>query len=356
MSRATRRGFTVAHVRDGTRASQAGVVEVGGAVRLNPCMRTVATAAILTASIAALAACSEGSPDPAPATSAASPSPTASSTDEAAAASAAPEPGVYAIECDPAGHVRTDAVTILGPDDYRVGGWNHINGVGSFSGALLEPRDYAISAENYVEQPDCGGQRALETVMVKKTYDWDRQHANGIEATFPAEQLTFGSFTDIVLEVRVDGESTAIPSADDLAATYGDLLDPDQLSALDAQQINLELTLFGDGADAGAQTMNAGTIVSIDPDESAGGWVRVAVPRDDLSFYTETDYVRTDLAPDEHGALQIDGLRINPETAEGATVRRLQTEAGDEFEVTAAPETLKEMGLTFALIQVGHDA
>jgi hypothetical protein len=318
----------------------------------------VATLAVLSA----LTACSAGEPEAinptAPASGGTDTSPVATATalPIPTVASAAPEPGVYAIECDPAAHARSDAVTVLSETDYRVGGWNHVNGVGSFETVQLEPRDYAISAENFVAQPDCGGQKALGTVLAKKTYDWDRQHANGMEASFPAENLTFGEVGDVVLEVRVDAATTAIPSAQDLAAAYGDLLDAAQLEALDAQQINLELTLYGDGTDAGAQTMNAGTIVAVDPVEFADGWVRIAVPREDLTFYTETDYVRTEVAPDQHPTVLVEGLRINPETAQGATVRRLLADAGEDFDVTAKPELFKEMGLTFSLIQVGRGA
>ncbi|WP_203653683.1 hypothetical protein [Demequina activiva] len=323
-------------------------------------MRIGAVAAVL-ASTAALAACSAGDPpalNPTADAPVASTSPvaTATATPQPSLASAAVDPGVYAIACDPAGHARPDAVTVLSETQYRIGGWNHLNGVGTFASARLAPTEYAISAQAFVEQPDCDGQRALETVLVKKTYDWDRQHANGMEASFPAESLTFGEVSDIVLELRVDAATTAIPSASDLAAAYGDVLDEKQLGELDAQQINLELTLYGDGAGAGAQTMNAGIIVAVDPAEFADGWVRVAVPREDLTFYTETDYVRTEVAPDAHATLLVEGLRINPETATGATVRRLVTGVGGEFDPAAKPELLKEMGLTFALIQVGRSA
>jgi hypothetical protein len=50
----------------------------------------------------------------------------------------------------------------------------------------------------------------------------------------------------------------------------------------------------------------------------------------------------------------VQGLRINPETSEGATVRRLVTERGDEFDPQAKPELFKEMAMTISLIEVGR--
>ncbi|WP_297082732.1 hypothetical protein, partial [uncultured Demequina sp.] len=286
--------------------------------------------ALVVATAIVLAGCSGDGGTGVGLTASALPDPAVTVTDapDPATTSAPVDAGVYAIECDPADHARADAVTVLGPGEWRVGGWNHITGVGSFAGAALAPTDYAITAENYLEQPDCGGQRALETVLVKKTYDWDRQHANGIEATFRTAGLVFGDVQDIVLELRVDADRTAIPTAADLEEAYGALLAGDQLAALDTQEINLELTLFGDGTAAGAQTINAGAIVAVDPLEFTDGWVRVAVPREELTFYTETDYVRTNVDAGAHGGIVVEGLRINPETAEGATVRRLMIEAG----------------------------
>ena len=331
-------------------------------------VRRGGTVAIAAMSVLVLAACTTGLESGATATPSATvagseqgatgagsePASSATATPPGTLASAALEPGVGATTCDPARHARAGAVQILGPDDYRVGGWSHLTGVGALGVAALEPAQYAITAEHYVEQPDCGGQRALETVLVKRTYDWDRQHANGIESGIATAGLVFDQVQDVRLELRIDAGTTAIPTAQELADAYGGMLTTDQLTELDGQQVNLEVTLFGDGAHAGAQTMNAGTVIAIDPVAFADGWVSVVIPRDDLEFYTESDYVRTPVEPEQHGTLAVEGLRINPETATTATVRRLVTEDGGDFDPAASPELLKEMGLTFSLIEVGR--
>ena len=268
-----------------------------------------------------------------------------------ATASAAFPDNVTTVTCDLATQANPDAIAVLADPEWRVGGWNHVNGVGSFATTKLEVGDYAISAENWLADPTCAGARTLTTVLAKKTYDWDQQHANGIESSFPTEHLTFGEVTNLVLVLRFDPERSYLPGADELSAAYGDLLTPDQLASFDSGQINMELTLFGEGATADQPFMNAGLIIEVDPDQAAQGWVRVQIPRWQLIFYTEENYERTEVTASEWQDLTVQGLRINPETSSGMTVRNYLL---DDFDVTAKPELFKEMAVTFALIEVGR--
>lgn len=256
--------------------------------------------------------------------------------------------GVYAIECGADVH-SPSAVAVLSPDVYRVGGWNHVNGVGSFETVALEPRDYAISANNYQPDATCGGAKTLSVVLAKKTYDWDRQHANGLESQFAGEGLTFGDVEAVVLELRFDASRSVLPQATDYQERYGDLLTPEQLAELDGGKVNLELTLFGSGATAEQPFMNAGTIIEVAPAQFGDGWVRVKISRDELTFYTEKSYERTDVGAHQHQDLLVQGLRINPETSSGNEVR---VYLGDAFDVKAKPELFKEMALSFHVIEV----
>lgn len=257
------------------------------------------------------------------------------------------------MECDLEVQSRSssDAVTILGDPTWRVGGWNHVTGVGSFETVRLGIGDYRISAENWIADPNCAGSKTLETVLLKKTYDWNQQHSNGMEAAFVTEGLTFGDVTDIALVVHFDPTRSHLPDAAELGAAYGDMLRPEQLAELDNGMINLELTLFGEGATAEQPFMNAGLIVEIDPALASAGWVRVQVPREALVFYTEDNYVRTEVGADAFRDLVVEGLRINPETSSGLVVRHF---LGEAFDPAAKPELFKEMALTFALIEVGR--
>jgi hypothetical protein len=277
-----------------------------------------------------------------------------SETSSSPSASSAPEPsfepGVYAIECNSAASARASAVQLLGPNVYAMGGWSHLTGVGQFANAALSVGDYRITSDNYVPDPTCADHKTLSVVLVKKTWDWDRNHANGMESAFPQEHVTFGDVTDITLEMRLVAERTSIPSADALAASYGDVLTAGQLAQLDNQMVNLEVILFGQGATADRPFMNASAAVSVDPTEFADGWVRVKIPREDFEWYTEDNYVRTPVDADEHQGLAVQGLRINPETSSGLTARHFM---GDNFDPSARAELFKEMGLAFALIGVG---
>lgn len=261
--------------------------------------------------------------------------------------------GVTPVQCELAEQSRPEphGITVLGEPTWRVGGWNHVNGVGSFATAKLGIGDYRITAEKWLPDASCGGAKTLATVLIKKTYDWNQQHSNGMEAAFVTEGLTFGDVTDLVLVVRFDPARSHLPTAAELQAAYGDLLTPEQLAELDGGAINLELTLFGEGATKDHPFMNAGLIVEIDPALASAGWVRVQIPREDLLFYTEDNYVRTEVGADEFQELLVEGLRINPETSSGNVVRHY---VGDAFDTTAKPELFKEMALTFALIEIGR--
>lgn len=241
----------------------------------------------------------------------------------------------------------------MGEGTWRLGGWSHVNGVGAFETVTRPIADYRITAENWLADNTCGGAKTLAVVLTKKFYDWDRQHANGMEAVISSDGLTFGEVTDIVIEFRFDAEGSRLPNHQELLATYGHLVTADDISALDDGSINLELTLYGAGATADAPFMNAGTIISVDPALASDGWVRVQVPREQLTFYTEENYARTEVGPDQWQELTVAGLRINPETSSGNVLRHT---LGDAFDTTAAPETLKEMALFFGLIEVGRSA
>ena len=77
------------------------------------------------------------------------------------------------------------------------------------------------------------------------------------------------------------------------------------------------------------------------------------VPREDLTFYTEANYERTEVGSDQHQDLLVQGLRINPETSSGNEVR---VYVGDDFDVKAKPELFKEMALAFHTIEVERAA
>lgn len=256
--------------------------------------------------------------------------------------------GTYAIECGADEH-DPDALELLSADAYRVGGWNHVNGVGAFETVALESGDYAVSAQQYLPDATCGGEKTLNLVLAKKTYDWDKQHANGIESEFAGDELTFADVEAVVLDIRLDSSRSVLPTAAEYETAYGDLLTPAQLAELDGGHVNLELTLFGQGNTAEHPFLNAGVMLDIDPAEFADGWLRVRVPRDELSFYTEKSYERTPVGADEYQDLLVQGLRINPETSSGNEVR---VYVGDAFDPQAKDELFKEMGIAFHTIEI----
>ena len=265
------------------------------------------------------------------------------------------EHGTYIVDCNTVETARPDgdALQLLSHDVYQLGGWNHINGVGSFENVARGVGEYKITAANWLPDESCTDLNTLQTTLVKTTYNWDKQHANGFEARFPTAGLTFGDITDVVLEFRIRPEDTYIPSQEELAAAYGDLLTDAQLADLDQSMVNLEITLYGMGATADQPFMNAGIMVSVDPAEFDDLWVRVQIPREDFYWYTIDTDERTPVTIDDWQDLGVGGALIVPETHLRNTVRHL---IPDEFDGQLKPELFKELGLTFALIEIGRVA
>ncbi len=269
----------------------------------------------------------------------------------ASGTSAAPQGGVDRITCDPAANARPDdaAVRLLGAGAYTIGGWNHASTASD--GLALPATRYRISGDYFQPDETCGGERTLDLVLVKRLVDWYDQHVNGVESTFRGEELRFGDVTDITLELRLRPEHTALPAPDDVAAGLAGVLTPEQLAELDSGLISLGLTLFGEGASGERPFLNAGTIIELDPATWGDDWVRVRVPFEDLEVYTEENYERTPVELTDYADLLVAGLRINPESAHGNTVRHYVL---DEFVPGEIPEIFKEMGVAFSLVEIGR--
>lgn len=258
---------------------------------------------------------------------------------------------IESVACDPASSARGSATAFspLGGDTYAVTGWSHTSA--AETSLALDPSRYGLIRASYTPDPTCADQNTLEIVLVKRLVDWDRQHMNGIEAFLPRRAVLFSDVTDITLELRLLPELSAIPSPERLTTHFADVLDDEEVRELDTGKVNLELTLFGEKADAERPYLNAGTIIEIDPAEWADGWVRVTVPAETLDAYTEVAYQRTAAELGDYPELTVRGLRINPESASGRTLRHYQL---DDFVLGATPELFKEMAMSIALIEVGH--
>ena len=261
-----------------------------------------------------------------------------------AGCSASVADGIHAVDCASAAQ-SSDALILLSTNHYGVGGWNHINGLGSFATVSQEPSAYRVSAENFVPDSTCGDQKTWSVVLAKKTWDWDRNHANGIEAAMPVRDVTFADITDVTIVVRLNTEMTVLPTPEQLQDAYGSFLDPTEL---DSGLAAMEIILFGSSSEQ--PHMNASAMIMLDLNEVGDTWLRIRITREDLTFYTEANYERTAVTSADYQDHRVQGLRVNPETTSGLVARHF---IGDDFDPLAQPELFKEMHLTFALIEVG---
>lgn len=193
------------------------------------------------------------------------------------------------------------------------------------------------------------GAREFRAILVKRLADWDRQHLNGIEPVFADAAIPVRDFDAIVLEVRFDSARSSLPAPELLASRYGKFLSAGQLAALDNGRAHLGISVFESGYNEHDRSiLNAAAIVEFDPARHFDRWLRVTIPAEALAWFFERNYARspTDRAAQLERALV--GLRLNPETRTGLTVRHSLREAfGPQV-----PETLKEMAFAIRRLEI----
>ena len=267
---------------------------------------------------------------------------------------ATPQPDYgYTIEILDACPTPTDATNkliLFDNDTNRLSGWSHIaDGISEFEGLNLPATTYKINAS--VNQPDstCGGNNTAQVVLVKKIGDWDRQHANGIEPQFAQEKITYGQVEQIVIDLKLTSEQSTIPTQAEIAEVFADYLTEEQVKDLDNGKANLSVTLFEKGFNVQSSPSFTGSIIfEIDPELYGDKWIRITIPAENLAYYTEQNYERTAVSFNDYANNELLGLRINPETASGKTVRHYFPETFD----STVPKLFKEMALSIARVEI----
>lgn len=273
------------------------------------------------------------------------------------------------------GQARSDYVLLdQGINHFR--GWSHVDtDTAEFSKLHGRTEDYAVTAQNYVPNSHCEKTSSFNVRLVAKLSDWQRQHANGMEASIDHGALRFGELKHLVLELGVVTDQTHILSTEQLGQIYADFLNSEQALELDRGQINLQITLFERGAeDQSTRSLNASAIVSLqeilpldmakanpesdaefesDTKSSEQGrstsdvrWVRVMVPINDFDFFYEQNYAKKEAKVADVADNHVAGIRITTETENGKQLRNLLGEKWSE----AVPENFKEVGLQFSRV------
>ncbi|MDN4503769.1 hypothetical protein QX776_15265 [Alteromonadaceae bacterium BrNp21-10] len=232
------------------------------------------------------------------------------------------------------------SLALFNQQQNRMQGWSHIQPNMPLYKPLQHAADYyQITPQNIHSSAECEGQRHYQAVLVKRYRDWSQQHANGIEPLVNSENATFEDFPYIDMLVRFNASDSHLLSPKELITHFGPWLSDGQIQQWDRGQINVELTLFSlqdDGI-----SFAAGSILNL-PTQYFDQWLHLRIDARKLTLYREQHYQRTPIEWAELKAKKITGVRINPETANGKTLRHYQLDAFDPDQ----PEFFKETGLS----------
>jgi hypothetical protein len=242
----------------------------------------------------------------------------------------------FAFFADYDGGVQNQSLSSL-----NFSGWNHAtNGVASeWTNLKNSGATYNYSASAKVND-SCNGTDTMNMVLVKKIADWDHQHANGFERNILAHGYKFGDIESLILDLKINSAKTSIPTVAAIKTTYASYVNATTVDALENGKVNIGITLHDGGS------LNAAIIIELDQTALADKWVRVTIPMKNLTFYSESNYVRTNKTLAELSNVVIQRGLFVAETNSGAVLR-----GNINPWSTSVPETFKEVDLSFKKIE-----
>jgi len=242
----------------------------------------------------------------------------------------------YALFADYDGGVQNQSLSSL-----NFSGWNHAtNGVtAEWTNLAKTGTTYNFSTSAKVND-SCNGADTINMVLVKKVADWDHQHANGFEKNILAMGYKFGDINNLVLDVKINSANTKVPTVASLKTTYASYVTGATVDAMDAGKVNIGITLHDGG------NLNAAIIIEVDQATMLDKWVRVTIPMNKLTFYSEVNYVRTNKSLADLSNVVIQRGLFVGETKSGNVLR-----GNINPWSTSVPETFKEMDISFKKIE-----
>lgn len=250
----------------------------------------------------------------------------------------------------------TPIYTVLDNERNTLSGWSHIRATEAdnneneeYQALSLSWNNYAISQSRHVNEVSCRETKVQNAILVVKLSDWTRQHSNGFETLLDQPNIRFGDVSHVLIDLRLNGKGTAIPSPELLRKRYGNYLSEEEFDEFDHGKANLGVTLFEDGAlDQSTTSLNAEYFLEIDQQRYFDQWLRIVIPITEFHAYLEKDYARTTVEFEDFTNTLMNGLRINPETRQGKQLRNF---LGDQWNASL-PETFKEMSVSIRRVEL----
>lgn len=248
-----------------------------------------------------------------------------------------PDVKIFSLFADYDNNVKTQSLSKL-----NFSGWNH-----STNGNATEWLNLKLGSSNYnfndTAQPNssCNNVKTLDIVLLKKIADWNHQHSNGFECNIIGQSIKFGNIENLVFDLKINSAKTNIPSVEIIKKTYANYVDSSVVDTLEDGKVNIGITL-GDNTN-----LNGTIIFQLDQNILSDKWVRVTIPMNKLSFYSEINYKKTPKTLADLSDVIINRMLIVGETKSGSVLRNSINNWDDNV-----PVTFKEMDLSFKKIEL----
>lgn len=237
-----------------------------------------------------------------------------------------------------------NAQVLFNKNTNLLGGWNHVaNFPDEFAGLKFPSGMYRIDRKPALNH----GEHQYSTTLIKKYGDWHHQHANGITAQYAP--VPFANVAGIEMVLRINSETSNLPSRKEIAKTYDDLVPKAQLEKLDDGQVHLSIALVGEGAESvETPTFNADYLLSLDAKKQTDEWLHIFIPAAELTRFSEVNYNKTPVSTDQANPIPVTSLRLMAETSSTKVIRNL---IPNNFDANT-PKLFKEIGVELQYLAV----
>lgn len=213
-------------------------------------------------------------------------------------------------------------------------GWNHIKSNQHWQGLRFAANTYQFSETTPLQQKNCTATKVVHHSLVKKYFDWDQQHANGLLFTVTPLGLDMGNIKQVDLVLKINSHFSHILSSEQLQQALGTMLSVEEIIKIDKGNANIELRLRHQ------DNWVASSMLSIAP-QYFDQWLHITLPFEQLQLWQNRNYQRIKINKAQIASKSLDNIVFVAETENRKVVRHFVNPLPDAFQ-----ERYKEINVT----------
>jgi len=170
----------------------------------------------------------------------------------------------------------------------NVASWNHIGEKhGAYAGLSQAAHRYQLKTQT----SPASQQPLFQVTLVKKLFNWEQQHSNGIEVSLDNLNLSVDQLNQLHFKIKVSpSDSIANASFDALSEQNPWLQGNKKFTKLLSEQANFTLIFYGENHhDAKQNTLYGAYPLKVKLDSSQH-WLDINITAADLNYYWQQNY------------------------------------------------------------------